>query len=259
MIKGLNNKKILLFILFILLTIITCLCFAFFFINKKKEGFIWSNETTCNYKTYIKTHNPSYRFNINKIQQQATQKEIEHLLKYNEYPWSEKTKKIFLDYVSHNDMIKTEPYFSLKEHQYIYPERVILKNLGFNSKEGKFILNGSILPSTEKSSSILSFNNYIPLFLNDFEKPKNIAICKIGKNGKSYMEQQRMNDECGLNTKKKIKNEDIEKTIPGFKFVNGVCNPCSVLDDNSNYNCPFTLNKDGDNSISPVWKILWNI
>jgi hypothetical protein len=254
MIKGLNNKKLLL--LFILFGITTYLIFL---INKSKEGFIWSNQTKCNYETYIKNYNPSYRFNINKIQQQATQKEIEHLLKYNEYPWNENTKKIFLDYVSHNNVIKTEPYFSLKKNQSIYPESVILKKLGFNTKEGKFILNGSILPSTEKTSSILSFNNYTPLFLNEFENPQNIAVCKIGQNGKSYMEQQRINDECGLNTNKKIENKDIEKTIPGFKFVNGICNPCSVLDDNSKYNCPFTLNKDGDNSISPVWKILWNI
>lgn len=258
MIKGLNNKKLLLLLLliFILFGITTYLIFL---INKSKEGFIWSNQTKCNYETYIKSYNPSYRFNINKIQQQATQKEIEHLLKYNEYPWNEKTKKIFLDYVSHNNVIKTEPYFSLKKNQSIYPESVILKKLGFNTKEGKFILNGSILPSTEKTSSILSFNNYTPLFLNEFENPQNIAVCKIGQNGKSYMEQQRINDECGLNTNKKIENKDIEKTIPGFKFVNGICNPCSVLDDNSKYNCPFTLNKDGDNSISPVWKILWNI
>ena len=65
-----------------------------------------------------------------------------YLLKYNEYPWNENTKKIFLDYVSHNNVIKTEPYFSLKKNQSIYPESVILKKLGFNTKEGNFILNG---------------------------------------------------------------------------------------------------------------------
>jgi len=47
--------------------------------------------------------------------------------------------------------------------------------------------------------------------------------------------------------------------MPGFSFVNGPCNPCSPLNDNPDYSCPFKLNVKGNDAISDVWKELWSI
>ena len=35
-----------------------------------------------------------------------------------------------------------------------------------------------------------------------------------------------------------VANTDVEKLIPGFKFINGPCNPCGAM--MGNYNCPYS-------------------
>jgi hypothetical protein len=236
-----NNK--IYFLYFVIIVVI--LLILIFSLNRVliKEGYEWSNQTQIEYEKYIRLFNPSYRFNIDVIKENANENEINHLLKYNEYPYKNETKQIFLNNVSHNNIIQTNPYFSLKENQSIYPEKIMLKKLGFNAKEGNFLLNGNILPN------------------------KDIVKCNIDDNGKGYMEKIKHNevwngyDELTTNgynkcIKQRINNNDMEKQVPGFKFVNGVCNPCSILNDVPNFKCPFTLNNE---NISPVWKILWNL
>jgi hypothetical protein len=50
----------------------------------------------------------------------------------------------------------------------------------------------------------------------------------------------------------------LEKLIPGFKYLNGVCNPCLNINSTPNYNCPFELKiKDNEGPMSPIWKYLW--
>ena len=49
---------------------------------------------------------------------------------------------------------------------------------------------------------------------------------------------------------------DLENIIPGFKFLNGPCNPCD-----KQYNCPFRIDvndRTGD-KISPIWAELWHL
>jgi len=227
------NKIYFFMILIILLILIFSLNRLFI-----KEGYEWSNQTQIEYEKYIRLFNPSYRFNIDVIKENANENEINYLLKNNEYPWKNQTKQIFLNNVSHNNIIQSNPYFSLKENQNVYPEKIMLKKLGFNAKEGNFLLNGNVLPN------------------------KDVIKCNINDNGEGYMEKIKYNngyDELtGYNKciKQKINNNDMEKQVPGFKFVNGVCNPCSILNDVPNFKCPFTLNNE---NISPVWKILWNL
>jgi hypothetical protein len=56
-----------------------------------------------------------------------------------------------------------------------------------------------------------------------------------------------------------VKPEDIPKEMPGFTFVKEPCNPCSALNFDSEFNCPFRINVEGDNTISKPWKELWNL
>ena len=53
---------------------------------------------------------------------------------------------------------------------------------------------------------------------------------------------------------------DLENIIPGFKFLNGPCNPCGAINENPDYSCPFQLKvKNKSPFISDVWQYLWNI
>lgn len=213
-------------------------------INKKKEPFVWSDETKCNYEKYV-TFFPDNRFNLNVMQQNASEDEVKHLFEYNKYPWSQKIKDIYLDNVSHNKITNIQPNFSLLQNQKIYPEKAITQKLSYNTKEGDFLLYGSVLPSNKNN------NKEITLTYNDNIK------CNFDKNGTSFMEYT--HNEPYQRKTKKLNNEELEEIIPGFSFVNGTCNPCSPLEDTPQYNCPFTLNKKGDTTISPIWKLLWNI
>jgi hypothetical protein len=51
---------------------------------------------------------------------------------------------------------------------------------------------------------------------------------------------------------------DMEKIVPGFKFINGPCNPCLALNARPDYSCPFELKaKDQTPFVSNVWQYLW--
>lgn len=243
-IKIIKKNKINIILIVIFLTVL------YFFADNlvhRTEGFSWSNKTKCEYENYIKFYNPANRFNIDIMEQNASEDEIKYLLKHNKYPWKKITKDIFIDNIAKNKIISIEPNIALNENQNIYPERTILQKMGFNTKEGNFLLFGSIIPKS----------NDMPQNIN------NTAKCKADNDGNFSIEKEiylHTDPITGYKYKKtKVKNKDIENTIPGFKFVNGVCNPCSVLNDDPKYDCPFTLNVGNDNSISPVWKILWNI
>ena len=53
---------------------------------------------------------------------------------------------------------------------------------------------------------------------------------------------------------------DLENIIPGFKFLNGKCNPCKAINETPEYSCPFKLEvKNQSPYISDIWQYLWNI
>jgi hypothetical protein len=53
---------------------------------------------------------------------------------------------------------------------------------------------------------------------------------------------------------------DLENIIPGFKFVNGPCNPCGAVNENPDYSCPFKLSVQNNPAfISNVWQYLWSV
>ena len=51
-----------------------------------------------------------------------------------------------------------------------------------------------------------------------------------------------------------------KKKIPGFKFLNGSCDPCGALNENPDYSCKYSLDIKGVKpGVSNVWKKLWGI
>ena len=57
-----------------------------------------------------------------------------------------------------------------------------------------------------------------------------------------------------------IDYNNLESEIPGFKFMNGACNPCGIFNSPPNYSCKYELNVSNErNGISDIWKYLWNL
>jgi hypothetical protein len=82
---------------------------------------------------------------------------------------------------------------------------------------------------------------------------ENMTLEKITYTGKDGI--------TGLQTKdiSDVDYNDLEQTIPGFKFTNGPCNPCTALNSPPDYSCPFTLKlKNKSSSTSSVWNYLWS-
>jgi hypothetical protein len=103
----------------------------------------WSPKTINDFLSFQKTYNPTYRYDISILQQQATQNEVEYLLQNNKWPWTNKTKKQYKDAISHNEFVKIDPGIALEHAQSVYNETAIKEVLFWNTKEGKCLLSVS--------------------------------------------------------------------------------------------------------------------
>ena len=111
-----------------------------------KEGFIattWSPITIKNFLNYEQTTNPNLIFDVDLIQQQASEDEVKILMKTGKWPWSNETKKLYMDAVKINTMIKTSPRAAMEQARAIYNETIIKEMIAWSSPEGQFLLRGA--------------------------------------------------------------------------------------------------------------------
>jgi hypothetical protein len=155
------------------------------------------------------------------LQKQVTSQEVEDYLKTGYWNWDDTLKKLYLDKVKSSTLVNIVPEQSLDYAMRMYSPDAVKQLLAWNYKEGEFLLYGA----------------------NDVNK--NIIKCSSDEN--SFLID---------NSGKKINNEDIPKLIPGFSFINESCNPCVAFD---NSVCKFKLNVNGDNTVSEIWKKIWNL
>ena len=189
------------------------------------------------------------RFDLDVIQQQATAKEVETLLKTGKWPWSPNVITLYKNAIAQNTIINNEPGSSLLTVQSVYNQRAIVELLAWNTKEGTFLLNGSIIKPTSGMPD--NINNLV----------------RCGKNketGKITMQKVEYTGYNGVNGSivskvTPIANADIPKQVTGFKFLKSECNPCSALDDPANYSCPFSLDLGNGTEVSEVWQQLWGL
>lgn len=212
-----------------------------------KEGFIWSRDTIKKFDLYQNTVNlNANQFNMSVLQEQASEDEAKELFSTGYWPWSEDTKKQYVEAVWQNPIIKFEPSAALNYAMKLYNETAAKRLLSWNTKEGQFLLYGSSNASS-----------------NDGENSKK-NIIKCSEDNNPILQKTTVN---GYNLFNGFKNtttvdlvsKNIPNEMPGFSFVNGPCNPCSPLNDNPDYSCPFKLNVKGNDAISDVWKELWSI
>jgi hypothetical protein len=201
----------------------------------------WSEDLIKRFKIYQNTVNTNnYQYNMLILQQQATAADAEQLLATGYWPWSEDLKQQYQEAILRSPLIKVDSASDLDDAMKIYNQNAAKQLLAFNTKEGHFILygtkgdgpNDTIRCSSDMKTSVLQktvFDGY-----NLWNGYKN-------------------------NTTTTIKNEDIPSQVKGFSFINGACNPCSAINENPDYNCPFKLNMPNGDDVSPIWTDLWHL
>ena len=230
------------------------------------ESFVWSRDTIKKFDLYQNTVNlNANQFNTSVLQEQASEDEAKELMKNGFWPWTEDTKKQYVEAVWQNPIIKFEPSAALNYAMKLYNETAAKWLLSWNTKEGQFLLYGS----NNSNKDIIGIATGKDLLgqgqgitVNGQISKKNIFKCSDDSN--PVLQKTTVN---GYNLSNGFKNtttvdialEDIPNEVPGFSFVKNPCNPCSVLNDNPDYSCPFKLNVKGNDEISDVWKNLWSI
>jgi hypothetical protein len=249
--------------------------------NKKKEGFTWTQKSTQDFIAIQETINPKIIFDTNLIQKtQASQEEVDYFNKYAMWPWSQEVKDLYKDAVSNNPYIRNTPKDAVDSARKIYNQAAILRILSYQTKEGRFLLNGVQIQNPNGNSledlpsGFGSFgyeSGLIGNLQNDVIKcnssSNNSKLEKITYTGKDGIYGQQTKDVTPIDY------HDLEKVLPGFSFVKGPCNPCGAINEKADYSCPFELTiknspsirdvlapstSDLSTSISSVWKHLWN-
>jgi hypothetical protein len=207
-----------------------------------REGFTWSKQSVHDFLKFQDTINYNTQFNMEMIQQQASEEELHELLEKGSWPWSQETENEYMYNVSRNTMLRIQPAVSMQIEKTVYNERAMQQLLGWNTKEGQFLLNGSLINDSNGNGTIQ---------------------CTTNEEGKTALQKKVL---TGYNTWNgytnyevtDLTNENIPQNVPGFQFVKGPCNPCVALD--NDYSCPFQIatQKEG-NTVSDIWKKLWNI
>lgn len=234
-----------------------------------KEGFTWSQESTTNFIQLQNTLNPKVVFDTHKLQQQASQEEVDYFLTNQMWPWSQAVQDLYKESVLNNQYIQINPEDALNEARKIYNQQIILEMISWQKKEGQFLLNGIILNDTSGNTSsinddIMGSYAYNSGLLSRENNP-NIKIikCKSDISGNYSLAQMQYDKTQDKQISTEVDASDLENIIPGFKFVSQPCNPCEALNSPPNYTCPFILDLSSNNSfssnISKVWQFLWGI
>jgi hypothetical protein len=251
----------------IILCITLIVIYRFANLSNKKEGFTWNNYLTEKFLKIQNLQNPDIIFDPEQIQKQVSKKELMYFIENKKCPWSKETEMLYINALNKNPYIRTEPLDAINTVRSIYNEKSILEMLSWQEKEGNFLLKGvSVFDDSGNEYEDLpsGWGDYA-YNSNQIKKKNKVFKCGYDKNGEISMVKVKYmgnNGITGAHTSETtpINYNDLERNIPGFKFINSPCNPCEALNDPPNYNCPFTLNLTGTvGGISPVWKYLWGL
>ena len=246
----------------IILGITIIILYRFSKMSKKnvKEGFTWSQVSINHFIELQHTINPNVIFDATIIQKQATQEDVDYFLKNGKWSWSEKVIELYKEAVSQNPYIRTDPQDAVNQARTVYNEKAILEIISWQTKEGKFLLNGLITKNSENQENQ---ENKMPSGFGSYginsgviDEKNDTIVCNMDTNGNSTLVKTQY--ENGKQTTTKVDVNNLENMIPGFSFLNGPCNPCVALNSPPSYTCPFTINEKNNDQISSIWKYLWN-
>lgn len=234
-----------------------------------KEGFSWTPESTRDFLLAQQTINRQKVFDVDMIQKyQASQEELDYFNENKMWPWSEQTIKLYEESVKRNPIIRALPEDSVNYARTLYNEAAILKLLSYQTKEGQFLLTGVLVqdPSGNEAETFPSgFGDFAYKSGLAENKTDSIIRCNLKNDNKPYLEKITYTGRGGIFGEQNEKTESVdysqlEQLIPGFKFLNGPCDPCSNVGLEPSYSCPFQLRIKGKSPfVSDIWQNLWGI
>lgn len=242
----------------LIISLLLIVIYRFSHMSRNNEGFTWNKESENNFLLIQHSINPKINFDIDRIKQQATQEEVDYFNENNVWYWSQKTKDLYIEALKTNPYIRTLPDDGLNNAMRVYNENAILSILSHQTKEGKFLLNGILVPKTD--------NNYLSSGFGDFaynsnlQENKSYDIIKCNMNNENDVLLERIKYDKDKKEIIPVDYNELESIIPGFTFINSPCNPCAAINSNPDYSCPFKLIvKDNSPFISNIWQYLWKI
>jgi hypothetical protein len=212
---------------------------------KVKEGFELSQESQNNFLKIQSTINPKIVFDMEIIKQQASQAELDYFLENDTWPWSQNTIDVYTEAINSNPFIRTYAGDSVNYARTIYNEAAILQVLFLQTSEGKFLISGVQINGGHKNALPSGFGNFG--YESELIEHMNPVIkCNIHDNGNASLEKTEYTGKGGIfgeQTSKKtsVDYNDLESEIPGFKFLNGPCDPCGALNFPPDYTCKYKL------------------
>ena len=239
------------------------------FARLTKEGFTWNSSSTHDFLLIQNSINRQKIFDVDMIQQnQASQEELDYFNKNGLWPWSQKTIELYKEALDSNPFIRTEAADAINYTRTIYNEAAILRVLSYQTKEGKFLLNGVLVqdPSGNPKEALPNgYGDYAYKSGLIDDKTLDIIKCNMKNPNDATLERTTYTGKGGIygeqtSTVSPVDYNDLENIIPGFKFVNGPCNPCGAVNENPDYSCPFKLSVQNNPAfISNVWQYLWSV
>ena len=243
-----------------ILLIFIILYLSIYLSSTKKEGFLdevidenniklkngWTKELYISFVKYQSKYNPSYFFDMDIVQQQATPEETKEYLETGRWTWSPEIQNIYKEAILIDPYVSFSPGTAIDNAQQIYNETAIKQLLAWDTKEGRFILNGVTIGHTKNLPE--NINNTIRCGKDG--KPIKTTHIKAPDGTSAYMVQNY----------EQVKAEDLPVLINGFSFLKEPCNPCSILnEDILKYNCPFSLDVGDGGTVSGIWTYLWGL
>jgi hypothetical protein len=221
---------------------------AFFLIRlvKVKEGFSWTERSINDFIALQDTVNRNRFFDIGKLQEHTSQKEVDYYLKYGVWPWTDQTTKWYENASNKNVYVQTYSKDSVMDARKVYPEFAILQIMALQEKEGDFLTNGVVVydPLSERDGRGSYPYNSGQIALKDRQDASFIRC--------DYKTNKILETKNGQT--REVPPEEIEQKIPGFKFKGAPCNICTNINDEK-YNCPFTFH---NRPTSSVWDWFWS-
>ena len=265
---GLNNYKygLMLALILIIFTRFVDIVRINASTNSKENFELLSKLSTLDFLHIQHTINPKIVFDMEIIKKQASQLELDYFLKNGMWPWSQDVINLYTEAVNKNPFIRTYSGDSVNYARKIYNQAAILRLLSIETKEGNFLISGVQINGGPKNDL-----EDLPSGYGDFgyqsglkQHMNPVIKCNIDDNGNASLEKTEYTGVGGIfgeQTSKKspVDYNNLESEIPGFKFLNGPCDPCKAVNFSSqDYSCPYNLDIKGvEPGASGVWKKLW--
>jgi hypothetical protein len=110
----------------VLFVILFCFILVTILYKPNYEPFKWTEDEKRDFIKLQFTINPQSVYDMNTLQKYASSKDIEYLLKYGMWPWSEQTKELYKLALDKNPFIRTYSEDGLNYARSIYNESAIL-------------------------------------------------------------------------------------------------------------------------------------